>query len=64
MKLVEWMKKNRWQTQEMAKELGVTKGYLSQVRLARKLPSPLFARAIVMFTNGEVTLSDLGIEKK
>jgi len=64
MELKLWMLKNRWSVRAMAKEIGCNESTLSTVCTGVRIPARLLATAIVNFTNGEVTLSDLGIEKK
>lgn len=59
-----WQKENRWNVKQMAKELGVNESTLSSVRTKNYKPTLLLAKAIVRFTDGEVTLSDLGVEEK
>ena len=64
MDLKQWQLENRWMNKAMAKELGVTEGTICKIRLKVLKPSLLLAKAIVRFTNEEVSLSDLGIEEK
>ena len=64
MKLKAWMVENRWSNLRMAKELGIVHGTLSSIRLKKTVPSLLLGKAIVRFTNNEVSLSDLGVEEK
>jgi len=64
MDLKRWQKDNRWQTQEMAKQIGVTTETLSRIRNKKNSPCLLTAQAIIKFTKGEVTLEDLGVEEK
>jgi len=59
MNLIAWMKINRWNVNNMSKALGITAGYLSQIRRGR-IPSLQLAMAIIRFTDGEVLLYDLG----
>jgi len=59
MNLIEWMQKSRWNVNNMSKALGITAGYLSQIRRGR-IPSLQLAMAIIRFTDGEVLLYDLG----
>lgn len=63
MKLKEWKKINRWTTTAMAKELGITFGTLSGIERGVYKSSLLLKKAIVKFTNNEVTLEDLGGEE-
>ena len=62
MELKKWMKENRWSNLRMAEELGIVHGTLSNIRLKKNKPSLLLAKSIVRFTNGEVTLEDMGFE--
>jgi len=59
MNLIAWMRKNRWNVNNMSKALGITAGYLSQIRRGR-IPSLQLALSIVAFTDGEVMLDSLG----
>ena len=61
MDLREWQKENRWTVTAMAKELGVVFGTLSGVGRKTYKPSMLLAKAIVRFTDNEVTLEDLDV---
>jgi DNA-binding XRE family transcriptional regulator len=61
MDLKQWQLENRWMNKTMAKELGVTEGTICKIRLKVLKPSLLLAKAIHNFTDGAVTLSDLGI---
>lgn len=63
MELKQWMNENRWSNLRMAKELGIVHGTLSTVRLKKNKPSLMLAKAIVRFTNGEVTLEDLDVKE-
>jgi DNA-binding transcriptional regulator YdaS (Cro superfamily) len=62
MDLIEWQAENRWPSWILAERLGISANMLSQVRRRRKVPSMLLAKAIVRFTNNEVTLEDLGVK--
>ena len=64
MDLIQWQKENRWNNKNMAKSLGITAGYLSSIRNKKKTLSLYLANFIVLFTNEEVTLLDLGVEEK
>ena len=64
MDLKRWQKENRWQTQEMAKEIGVTTETLSRIRNKKHTPHFLTAKAIFEFTKGAVTFKDLDVKEK
>jgi len=59
-----WKKKNRWTATAIAKEIGVSPSTITGVELKLNKPSLLLAKAIVRFTDGEVSLSDLEVEEK
>lgn len=62
MELKQWQLENRWMNKAMAKELGVTEGTICKIRLKVLKPSLQLGKAIVRFTNGEVTLADLEVK--
>jgi DNA-binding XRE family transcriptional regulator len=64
MELKQWQLENRWTNKAMAKELGVTEGTICKIRLKVLKPSLQLGKAIVQFTDGAVTLSDLGVKEK
>jgi len=62
MELFDWMKKNRWTARALAKELGCHANTLTYIRTKYRKPGLLLAKYITRFTNGEVTLEDMGFE--
>lgn len=64
MDLREWQKIERWTATAMAKNIGVSPSTITGIALKLNKPSLLLAKAIVRFTEGVVTLKDLGIEKR
>jgi len=64
MNLREWKKLNRWTATAIAQEIGVSPSTITGVELGLNKPSLMLAKNIVRFTNGEVTLKDLGVKEK
>lgn len=64
MDLRKWQKMNRWSNEAIAKDIGVSNATISRVGRKLGMPSLMLAKAIVRFTDGEVTFADLGIEEK
>ena len=48
----------------VAEQLGIHRNHLSSIVNRRHPPGPMLAKEIVRFTNGDVLLEDLLIEKK
>lgn len=59
MKLIDWMKKNRWNSQSFSKELGICRLTLKKVMDQKSDLSLRVAMKIVAATNEEVELEDL-----
>lgn len=64
MELKQWMKRDRWTSVALAKEIGVSNSTIGNVRSKTYKPSLLLAKAIESFTEGHVSLKDLGVEKR
>lgn len=59
MNLNEYMKKNKIKIDDMAKDLGITYMYLSNIKLGKRKPSKALAEKIELVTGGEITAEQL-----
>lgn len=59
MDLEEYLRKNRWTISEMGRQIEFARSHLSEVVMGHRMAGKRLVKAIVTFTNGEVTEKDL-----
>ncbi len=64
MKIKEWMKHNKIGLTEMEEALNYKKNYLCAIFGGRRSPGKKLAKLVSTYTNGQVTIEDLGYREK
>lgn len=63
MGLKEYLAKNKIKAFDMAKDIGMSRFYFSSISTGKMKPSIRLAKDIVRYTEGLVTLKDLGLDE-